>query len=319
MGAYYYDLNTYFRNKFGERVHKLTVDAGFDCPNRDGRIATGGCIFCNPKGSGTGQHARGLSIREQLERSKAPVARRFKAYKYIAYFQAFTNTYAPVPRLKAAYDEALAVPDIVGLSIGTRPDCISEDALALLSEYARRCLVWIEYGLQSAHDRTLAAIRRGHDVRCFIDAVERTRNRGMAICAHVILGLPGESRRDMRETARLVADLGLDGIKLHLLYVIRGTPLEKHYRQGDYRCLGQSEYADLVCDVIERLPPQTVIQRVTGDPHPRELVAPRWALAKKQTIEMIHARFEARQTRQGRRYRPKSAGTHEGREDGLKP
>ena len=318
MGAYYYDLNTYFRSKFGERVHKLTVDAGFDCPNRDGRIATGGCIYCNPRGSGTGQHARGLSIREQLERSKAPVARRFKAYKYIAYFQAFTNTYAPLSRLKAAYDEALAVPGIVGLSIGTRPDCISEEALALLTDYARRCLVWIEYGLQSAHDRTLTAIRRGHDVRCFVDAVERTRNRGMAVCAHVIRGLPGESRRDMRETARLVADLGLDGIKLHLLYVIRGTPLEKRYRQGDYRCLEQAEYADLVCDVIERLPPQTVIQRVTGDPHPRELVAPRWALAKKETIEMIHARFDARQTYQGRLYRPqKRRDAHEVREDGL--
>ncbi len=307
MGAYYYDLNTYFRAMFGERVHKLTVDAGFDCPNRDGRIASGGCIYCNPQGSGTGLHARGLSIREQLERSKAPVTRRFKARKFIAYFQSFSNTYAPLPILRKAYDEALAVPDIVGLSIGTRPDCIDEDVLALLSDYARKRLVWIEYGLQSAHDRTLTAIRRGHDVRCFIEAVERTRNRGIAICAHVILGLPGESRGDMLDTARLVADLGLDGIKLHLLYVIRGTPLAESYHKGAYRCLEQAEYADLVCDVIERLPPDMVIQRITGDPHPRELVAPAWALEKKPTIEMIHARFEARRTRQGIRYRPPDA------------
>ena len=307
VGAYYFDLNTYFRARFGERVHKLTVDAGLDCPNRDGRIATGGCTYCNPQGSGTGLHARGLSISEQLERSKAPVARRFKAYKFIAYFQAFSNTYAPLPILQAAYDEALSVPGIVGLSIGTRPDCINEEVLALLARYARRFLVWIEYGLQSAHDRTLAVIRRGHDVRCFIEAVERTRNRGIAICAHVILGLPGETRRDMLETARLVADLGLDGIKLHLLYVVAGTPLADAYRRGDYRCLEQAEYADLVCDVIERLPPEMVIQRITGDPHPRELVAPAWALAKKQTIEMIHARFEARRTRQGSRYRPPEA------------
>jgi radical SAM protein (TIGR01212 family) len=306
MGAYYYDLNTYFRTHFGERVHKLTVDAGFDCPNRDGRIASGGCVYCNPQGSGTGLHARGLSIREQLERSKAPVARRFKAHKFIAYFQSFSNTYAPLPVLRQAYEEALSVSDIVGLSIGTRPDCIDEDVLALLAGYARRHLVWIEYGLQSAHDRTLTAIRRGHDVQCFIEAVERTRNRGIAICAHVILGLPGESRRDMLATARLIADLGLDGIKLHLLYVVEGTPLAEDYRQGNYRCLEQAEYADLVCDVIERLPPTMVIQRVTGDPHPRELIAPVWALAKKPTVEMIHARFEARRTRQGSRYRPKN-------------
>jgi radical SAM protein (TIGR01212 family) len=304
VGAYYYDLNTYFRAQFGERVHKLTVDAGFDCPNRDGTIARGGCIYCNAQGSGTGLYARGLSVREQLERSKSPVARRFKAYKFIAYFQSFSNTYAPLSRLRSAYEEALAVPDIVGLAIGTRPDCIDENALALLEQHARRYLVWIEYGLQSARDQTLAAIQRGHDVRCFIDAVERTRNRGIAICAHVILGLPGESRRDMLATARLVSDLGLNGIKLHLLYVIKGTPLEEMYRRGGYRCLEQAEYADIVCEVIEHLPPQMVIQRITSDPHPRELVAPAWALEKKQTIEMIHHNFEARQTRQGSRYRP---------------
>ncbi len=303
MGQYYYDLNTYFRAKFGQRVHKLTVDAGFDCPNRDGRIARGGCIYCNPRGSGTGLYARGFSIRAQLERSKAPVTRRFKARKFMAYFQSYSNTYAPPAVLKRAYDEALSVADIVGLSIGTRPDCVDDEILALLERYARTHLVWVEYGLQSAHDRTLSAIRRGHDVRCFVDAVERTRHRGIAICAHVILGLPGESRRDMLATARLIADLGLDGIKLHLLYVIKGTPLADTYRQGGYLCLTQAAYAELVCDVIERLPPEMVIQRVTGDPHPRELIAPAWALQKKQTIEMIHNRFEDRQTRQGSRYR----------------
>ncbi len=303
MGQYYYDLNTYFRAKFGQRVHKLTVDAGFDCPNRDGRIARGGCIYCNPRGSGTGLYARGFSIRAQLERSKTPVARRFKARKFVAYFQSYSNTYAPPAVLKRAYDEALSVADIVGLSIGTRPDCVDDEILALLERYARTHLVWVEYGLQSAHDRTLSAIRRGHDVRCFVDAVERTRHRGIAICAHVILGLPGESRRDMLATARLIADLGLDGIKLHLLYVIKGTPLADTYRQGGYRCLTQAAYAELVCDVIERLPPEMVIQRITGDPHPRELIAPAWALQKKQTIEMIHNRFEDRQTRQGSRYR----------------
>ncbi len=304
MGQYYYDLNTYFRAKFGQRVHKLTVDAGFDCPNRDGRIARDGCIYCNPQGSGTGLFNQGFSIRAQLERSKAPVARRFKARKFMAYFQSYSNTYAPPEVLKRAYDEALAVPDIVGLSIGTRPDCVDDEVLALLEQYARTHLVWVEYGLQSAHDRTLRTIHRGHDVRCFVEAVERTRNRGIAICAHMILGLPGESRRDMRATARLIADLGLDGVKLHLLYVIKGTALADTYRQGGYRCLTQAAYADLVCDVIERLPPEMVIQRITGDPHPHELIAPAWALQKRPTIEMIHARFEARRTRQGSRFRP---------------
>ena len=297
----YYDLNTYFQRHFGVRVHKLTVDAGMTCPNRDGTVGRGGCIYCNARGSGTGAHARGLSITQQLESSKAAVARRFKAKKFLVYFQSFSNTYAPVEKLKSLYDEALNVPDVVGLSIGTRPDCVDADKLALLETYARRHLVWVEYGLQSAHEQTLKRINRGHDAAAFQRAVQATAGRGISICAHVILGLPGETRDHMRATADFIAGLPLDGVKLHLLYVVRGTALEALYRSGRYRCLERAEYADRVCDTLERLPARMVIQRLTGDPHPGELVAPRWALHKSETRKMIKMRLEERDVRQGKK------------------
>lgn len=296
----YYDLNTYFRSLYGERVHKITVDAGLTCPNRDGTIGTGACIYCNPKGSGTGAFARGLSITEQLESSKIPVAKRFKAKKFIAYFQSFSNTYAPLARLRSMYDEALAVPGVVGLAIGTRPDCIDEDILRLLETYARTRLIWIEYGLQSSHDTTLRKINRGHSVADFTRAVRATAGRGIRICAHIILGLPGEVPEDMRATAKFVAGLPIDGVKLHLLYVVRGTPMEDLLSSGRYRCLTQDEYVERVCDVIEELPAGMVIQRITGDPHYHELVAPRWALNKNETVDLIKKRLEERDTWQGR-------------------
>jgi uncharacterized protein len=298
----YRDLNSYFRSLFGSRVHKVTVDAGLTCPNRDGTLSTGGCIYCNAKGSGTGAHQEGISVTQQIERSKARIARRFKTDKLMAYFQSFTNTYAPVERLKTIYDEALAVEGVVGLAIGTRPDCVAPAVLDLLEGYARRRLIWIEYGLQSAHDRTLARINRGHDFACFEKAVAATRPRGINICAHVILGLPGESQPEILATADAVAALGIDGIKLHLLYVVRGTPMETLYRQGRYRCLEQQEYADLVCEFIERLPESMIIQRLTGDPHPWELIAPHWSLDKRGTMELIDRCFAEKQTWQGKRY-----------------
>jgi uncharacterized protein len=306
----YYDLNTYYRNLFGERVHRIAIDAGLTCPNRDGTIGTGGCIYCNARGSGTGNYARGLSVTRQLEASRGRVIKRFKARKFMAYFQSFTNTYAPVALLKALYEEALAVSDVVGLTIGTRPDCISEPVLDLLQAYAENHLIWVEYGLQSAHDNTLAAINRGHDAAAFERAVLATAGRGIHIGAHIILGLPGEDARHMQATADFIARLPVEGVKLHLLYVIRGTPMETLYASGGYRCLEQIEYADLVCDVIERLPDHMVIQRLTGDPHEHELAAPRWALEKTRTLELIRQRFEQRDTWQGKargdmRFRPR--------------
>ncbi len=300
MALRYTDLNTYLRSIFGQRVHKLTVDAGFTCPNRDGTISTGGCIYCNAAGSGTGAWKKGLSITRQLEQNKLAVARRFKARKFIAYFQAFTNTYAPLEKLKACWDEALAVKDVVGLAIGTRPDCVNRPILDLLENYARTHLVWMEYGLQSAHDRTLKLINRGHDFACFCKAVEATKERGIRICAHVILGLPGEDRSMMLETADALASLGIDGVKLHLLYVVRGTPLARMYRRGLYKCLSRQRYLELVCDFLERLPPEMVIQRLTGDPHRRQLLAPQWALEKQANLEAIRQKLEERNTWQGR-------------------
>ena len=299
MNHRYHDLNSHFRALFGCRVQKIAIDAGLTCPNRDGTLSEQGCIFCNAAGSGTGAFRQGLSITDQIQKSKAVLSRRYKARKFIAYFQSFTNTYAPVEHLRQLYDEALANEGVVGLSIGTRPDCIKEAVLRLLEEYAKNYLVWIEYGLQSAHDETLALINRGHDVKAFETAVKKTRNRGIRICAHVILGLPRESRSQMLKTASFLADLGIDGIKLHLLYVVRGTPLEKLYLEGKYQCLSQQEYVDTVCDFLARLPENVVIQRLTGDPHPNELVAPQWSLKKTETLALIHQALDDRNFKQG--------------------
>ncbi len=295
----YNDFNSYLRSLYGCRVQKISVDAGLSCPNRDGTVSFGGCIYCNARGSGTGASSRGLSLTEQLVQAKWSLSRRYKAKKFIAYFQSYSNTYAPLPVLKRLYDEALAVEDVVGLAVGTRPDCVDGAILDLLQGYTPENLVWIEYGLQSANDRTLAEINRGHDVRCFTDAVRATLNRGIKICVHVILGLPGEDREDMLQTAAAISNLGIDGIKLHLLYVVKGTVLETRYRQGQYTCLEQHEYVDLVCDFIERIPEGMIVQRLTGDPHPRELVAPQWALKKNETLAMIRDTLQRRNTRQG--------------------
>ena len=299
----YYDLNTYFRQRFGERVHKIAVDAGLTCPNRDGTLGSSGCIYCNERGSGTGAHARGLSITEQIEASKIPIAKRFKAKKFLVYFQSFSNTYAPVEQLEALYKEALSVPDVVGLTIGTRPDCVDEATLTVLERLAGKHLIWIEYGLQSAHDPTLALIRRGHDVATFDRAVYATAGRGINICAHIIFGLPGETAGHMRATADHIAQLPIDGVKLHLLYIVKGTPMETLYQSGQYRCMEQDEYADLACDLIERLSEKVVIQRLTGDPHRKELVAPQWALKKDHTLNLIKQELFQRGSRQGTKYR----------------
>ncbi|PIP41274.1 MAG: TIGR01212 family radical SAM protein [Desulfobacterales bacterium CG23_combo_of_CG06-09_8_20_14_all_51_8] len=298
----FYDLNTYFKDIFGHRVHKIAIDAGMSCPNRDGTLSTRGCIYCNERGSGTGFFQQGLSITDQIENAKRFLAKRYKARKFIAYFQAFTNTYAPLPRLRRLYDEALAVADVAGLSIGTRPDCVNEEILSLLESYAKTHLIWIEYGLQSAHDRTLALINRGHNFNAFEEAVRATRNRGIKICVHVILGLPGESQRDMLETAKIISQMGLDGIKFHMLYVVRGTAMEAMYRQGAYPCMTRDAYVDVLCEFLACLPKTMVIQRLTSDPHPDELVAPGWAMEKKQTLELIHQTLKEMDLYQGKHF-----------------
>lgn len=298
----YRDFNSFLREKFGERVQKIALDAGLTCPNRDGTISTQGCIFCDRLGSGTGALVdHGIGIPEQISRAKIFLRRRYKARKFIAYFQSFTNTYAPVNKLKSLYDRALSDEDIIGLSVGTRPDCLSKDILALLQYYKDKYMVWIELGLQSAHDNTLRLINRGHDVGCFVNAVELSADFGINVCVHVILGLPGEDKQAMLETAKFVSRLPVQGIKIHLLYVVEDSPLATLYRQGKIRCLEREEYAELVVDFLELLPPHMIIQRLTGDP-PRnsKLLAPQWAREKLKTLHLIKSKLEERNTWQGK-------------------
>ncbi len=294
----YRDYNSYLRETFGCRVQKITLDAGLSCPNRDGTIGRGGCIYCNEKGSGTGAAAF-AGISEQVRAGKQILARKYKAGKFIAYFQSFSNTYAPLSRLAALYSEALADSDVVGLNIGTRPDCVSEETLDYLAVLGQTRLICMEYGLQSAKDETLARIRRGHTVDAFIDAVERTSKRKIPVCAHVILGLPGEDTEDMLQTARLLARLAVQAVKIHLLYVVKGTALEAMYRSGGYSCLSRGEYAAAVGEFLALLPPDVIIQRLTGDPHPEELVAPAWALDKQSNRDAVQAYMEKKGLYQG--------------------
>lgn len=308
----YRDLNGYLRGLFGERVQKITLDAGLTCPNRDGRVGRGGCLYCNPRGSGTGAWSRGMSISRQLEEGQARLGRRYGARKFIAYFQSYTNTYAPVEVLEPLFREALDRPGVVGLSVGTRPDCLGDDVLDLLAAIKRDYLVWLEVGLQSAHDDTLKRINRGHDVSCFTAAVSRAAARGLEVVAHVILGLPGEGPGEMAATASYLAGLPLQGVKIHLLYVTRDAALADLYRSGAYRCLTEAEYVAAVVDFLELLPPRLVIHRLTGDPHPGELLAPEWCLQKSRVLNLIHGEFARRGSRQGARWRPAAAASESG-------
>jgi uncharacterized protein len=308
----YRDFNTYLKEIFGERVQKITLDAGLTCPNRDGTLSKGGCIYCDSRGSGTGAMTHhGLSIQAQMERGSEFAEKRYGAEKFIAYFQSFSNTYAPLGILKTLYDKALTHPGVVGLSVGTRPDCVTPEILGLLSTYRDRFLVWLELGLQSAHDRTLQRINRGHDAACFDRAVAMAHASGLNVCAHVILGLPGETRAMMIETARHLACLPVKGLKIHALYILRGTPLAAVYEKGRYQCLTRQEYVELVVDFLERIPPHVVIQRLTGDAVQSELQAPEWVQDKKMNLRLIRERLEERDTWQGKEFQPFIAGLGE--------
>ncbi|MBN2123207.1 MAG: TIGR01212 family radical SAM protein [Deltaproteobacteria bacterium] len=300
----YRDFSGYLRETFGERVQKIPLDAGLSCPNRDGRISREGCIFCDALGSGTGALIRqGLSIEEQIARGREFAQRRYGARKFIAYFQSFSNTYGPLSRLRQLYDRALEPAGMVGLSVATRPDCVDMEVVSLLNAYRERHMVWLEIGLQSSHDETLVRINRGHDVACFERSVRMSDRVGIGVCAHVILGLPGEDRPMMLETASYLSRLPIRGVKIHLLYVVRGTTLAELYGSGAFRCLEREEYVDLVVDFLERLPPDVVVQRLTGDPVRSELIAPLWALEKGKNLKAIRERLENRDTWQGRQYK----------------
>jgi uncharacterized protein len=294
----YRTLSSFLRERFGQRVQKISLDTGLGCPNRDAE-ARGGCIYCNARGSGTGALSAGMGLKDQIESQMSAMSRRYHAKAFIAYFQSFTNTYADVPVLKGIFDTVLPYSEIVGLDIGTRPDCVDENRLSLIQSYADTRLVWVEYGLQTASDATLARINRGHDVQAFVDAVQLTAGRGLRICAHAIIGLPGEGMDHFMTTARLISSLPVTDVKIHLLYVARGTALETLFLEGGYRPLNLEEYAHAAASFIATLREDIVIQRITGDPHPEELVAPEWALNKAAVRDAVHAELERSGLSQG--------------------
>jgi radical SAM protein (TIGR01212 family) len=298
----YTDYNSHLRDIFGERVQKIAVDAGLTCPNRDGTLSEAGCIYCNAKGSGTGAFAKGMGIRQQIEAGKIPMMKKYKAKKFLAYFQSYSNTYTSVGHMRRMFDAALSCEGVVGMAIGTRPDCVDKEKLDLIASYTKNYLVWLEYGLQSVHDVTLQNINRGHRFQDFLDAVSMTRGQGIHICAHVILGLPGETREMMLESARYLARSGINGIKIHLLYVVKGTPLDTMFLAGRYRPMEQEQYVETVCDFLELLPADIVIQRITGDPHGSELRAPAWAGRYRETFNLIQQTLEVRDSFQGKKY-----------------
>ncbi|WP_429885800.1 TIGR01212 family radical SAM protein [Geoalkalibacter halelectricus] len=292
-------FSAHLKEVFGGRVHKISVDAGFGCPNRGGGRGRQGCLFCDPGGSGAVGIERALPVAAQIEAGKEVMRRKYKANRFLAYFQPFSNTAAPPEQLRALYDEALGVADVVGLSVGTRPDCCPPQVLDLLAEYHLRSYFWLELGLQSVHDATLDYLRRGHDYRCFLRTYDQAVARGLRVCVHVILGLPGEDRAGMLATADEMARLKVAGIKIHLLHVLAGTPLGALYEQGEIAVLGQEDYVRLAADFIERLHPDTLIQRLTGDGPRHQLLAPLWSLNKWEVLNAIDAELERRGVRQG--------------------
>jgi len=304
----YYDLKSYWVNRFGCRVHKLPIDAGFTCPNRDGNIAAGGCIYCDGRGSALREAGPLPSVGDQIRRGKAFYRKHPKAEKFIAYFQTFTNTYAPVEKLRKLYDEALAVEDVIGLSIGTRPDCVPDETLALIRSYAERSHVWLEFGLQSIHDRTLERINRGHDAATFRDAVHRASGGPILLCVHIIVGLPGETRDEILETAKAISTLPVQGIKIHSLLALEGTELGGRYRQGAVTLMTREAYVGTVCDILEILPPGMVIQRLTADGYREIFLGPAWAGNKLAVINAIDRELETRDSWQGKGYRIPSSG-----------
>lgn len=284
----YRTLNQYCREIFGCKVYKLAIDAGFTCPNRDGTLDHRGCIFCGAAGGGDFAE-RGSTITDQLERAKARVAAKNRDGKYMAYFQAYTNTYAPVERLETLYREAMAAPDVVGIAIGTRPDCLGPEVVALLEQLNREKPVWVELGLQTVHESSVRYIRRGYVNQAYADAVRRLKAAGIHVVTHIILGLPGETAEMAVETTRQAIAAGTDGVKFHLLHVLRGTDLERDYRAGQFRCLELEEYAQWLKACLEVLSAETVVHRITGDGAKRDLVAPLWSADKKRVLNYLNA------------------------------
>lgn len=305
MRERYYKFSTYFKNKsITGRVQKITVDAGFSCPNRDGKISEDGCVYCNNEGFSPNARQNVKSVTDQIKQGISALERRYNASKFIVYFQAYTNTYAPVEKLKSVYDSVKEFKNVTGIAVGTRPDCINEEILELIDSYTKDYEVWIEYGLQSIHNKTLDKINRGHNYDDFLQAVALTRKKkSIKACAHVIIGLPCETDAMIIETAQAMGAIKLDGIKIHPMHVIRNTGLEVMYSKGEYKPLEMNEYIDLLIKFLEYLWPKTVIQRLTADCPKDLLVAPLWLSDKSMLLKSIDEALEQKGTFQGKLFK----------------
>ncbi|MBI3753400.1 MAG: TIGR01212 family radical SAM protein [Deltaproteobacteria bacterium] len=299
MTKRYNSLSDFLKNKFGCKVFKVSLNAGFTCPNRDGAKGRGGCIYCKPETMMPLNYKNDMGIREQLYSGIEYIRKRHKAEKFISYFQINTNTYAPVETLEKIYKNGIDHPDVVGMAVSTRPDCVDNEVLDLLAEIAQEKFLWLELGLQSSHNKTLELINRRHTVEDFTDAVKRAKTRNIPVCAHVILGLPGETREDMLATARFLADIGTWGIKLHHLHIHKDTRLEETYLKKEFTPVGLEEYAKLAADFLQRIPEDVIIHRLCGDTSRRFLVAPDWSVNKFVILDTIHRLLETREARQG--------------------
>lgn len=301
-GKRYHSLNYFLRDKFGEKVFKISLDGGFTCPNRDGKISKGGCMFCSERGSGDYAGDRDLSISKQFDDVKVMMEHKWKGRKYIAYFQAYTNTYAPVDELRRKYEEALNQDGVVAIAIATRPDCLEDDVLELLDEINQKVYLWIELGLQTSNDESAKRINRGYKLEVFEEAMKKLRERNIDVVVHDILGLPGESKEDMLKSIDYIAHSGAKGIKFHLLHLMKQTPMVKIYESGRLEFLSQEDYIELVTKGISMLPPNMVVHRLTGDA-PRELlIGPMWSLKKWEVLNAIDKALEDNDLYQGKNY-----------------
>ena len=298
---YYYSLNEYLLKTFGEKVYKISLDGGMTCPNRDGTLGNRGCIFCSRGGSGEFAAQRSLPVSEQIEQAKRRISKKSDCKKFIAYFQPFTNTYAPIDYLRKIFEEAIAPKEIAALSIATRPDCLGDKVLKLLDELNMRKPVWVELGLQTIHEKSADYIRRGYDLQVYDESVKKLHEIGINVITHIILGLPNESRSEILESVRYAGERS-DGIKLQLLHVLKGTDLLGDYEKGSFQTLSLEEYVDLLCECIEALPSNVVIHRLTGDGDKKLLVAPLWSADKKRVLNTIQKALHDRNVTQGRNY-----------------
>lgn len=294
----YNSLNNYLRNKFGKKVYKISIDGGFTCPNRDGKISTGGCIFCSAKGSGDFATSKSLSITQQIEQGKERVRSKTKDNSFIAYFQAFTNTYAPIDVLESKFTEAINHKDIVALSVATRPDCVDDNVLKLLEKLNKIKPVWVELGLQTIKENSVDYIRRGYENSVYVDTATKLRNIGIEVITHIILGLPNENKLDMLRSVDFACKYS-NGIKLQLLHILKGTDLLKDYENSKFNALTMEQYIDILCDAVSIIPKNVVIHRLTGDGDKKILVAPLWSGNKKVVLNTINKTFEERNIIQG--------------------